>query len=71
MDKVSMSQIVSFSRYQIKCVIKFSFGQMMTSKTLRFLLIQPLKQWLTGKKRSKAENTKIWISWERNSVFKL
>ena len=30
----------------------------------RFFLNQPLKQWLTGKKRADDENTKIWISWE-------
>ena len=31
MDKVSMSQLISFSRYQTKCVIKFLFRQLMTS----------------------------------------
>ena len=53
MDKVSMSHLISFSRYQTKCVIKFLFRQLMTSQTLRFLLNQPLKQWLTGKKERK------------------
>ena len=59
MDKVSMSHLTSFSMYQTKCVIKFLFRQMMTSQTLRFFLNQPLKQWLTGKKRGEDENTKI------------
>ena len=58
MDKVSMSQLISFSRYQTKCVIKFLFRQLMTSQTLRFFLDQPLKQWLTGRKRGEDENTK-------------
>ena len=59
MDKVSMSHLISFSRYQTKCVIKFLFRQLMTSQILRFFLDQPLKQRLTGKKRGEEENTKI------------
>ena len=59
MDKVSMSHLISFSRYQTKRVIKFLFRQIMMSQTLRFFLNQPLKQWLTGKKRGEEENTKI------------
>ena len=31
MDKVSMPHLISFSRYQTKCVIKFLFRQLMTS----------------------------------------
>ena len=31
----------------------------MTSKTLRFIFHQPLKQWLTGRKRGEDGNTKI------------
>ena len=53
-----MSYVISFSRYQLKCVIKFLFRQMMTSQTLRFFLDQLLKQWLTGRKRGEDENTK-------------
>ena len=30
MDKVSMSHLIFFSRYQTKCVIKFLFRQLMT-----------------------------------------
>ena len=59
MDKISMSHLISFSRYQTKCVIKFLFRQLMTSQILRFFLDQPLKQRLTGKKRGEEENTKI------------
>ena len=58
MDKVSMSHLISFSRYQTKCVIKFLIRQFMTSQTRRVFLNQPLKQWLTGKKRGEEENTK-------------
>ena len=49
MDKVSMSHLISFSRYQTKCVIKFLFRQLMMSQTTRFMLDQPLKQWPTGR----------------------
>ena len=59
MDKVSMSDLFSFSRYQIKCVTGFLFRQLITSKTLRlFILDHPLKQWLTGRKRGEDGNTK-------------
>ena len=59
MHKVSMSQLISFTRHQTKCVIKFLVRQLMTSCTLRFFLNQPLKQWLRGKKRGEDGNTKI------------
>ena len=51
-------------------VIKFLFRQLMTPKTLRFFLNQPLKQWLTRRKRGKEENTKTWISRERKELFR-
>ena len=54
-----MSHLISFSRYQTKCVIKSLFKQVMTSQTLRFFFNQPLKQWLTGNKRGGDEYTKI------------
>ena len=59
MGKVSMLYHFSFLRYQTKCVIKFLFRQLMTSHTLRFIFDQPLKQWLTGRKRGEDGNTKI------------
>ena len=58
MVKLSMSHPISSSRYQTKCFIKFLFRKLMTSQTLRFFLDQPLKQWLTGRKRGEDENTK-------------
>ena len=59
MDKISMPSLFSFPRYQTKCVIKFLFRQLMMSQTIRFMLDQPLKQWLTGRKRGEDRNTKI------------
>ena len=67
MDKVLMSHLISFWRYQTKCVT-FLFRQLMTYKLLRFFLDQPLKQWLTVRKRGEDENTKTWISWERKEL---
>ena len=62
MDKVSMSHLISFSRYQTKCVIKFLFRQLMMSQTTRFMLDQPLKQWLTGRKRGEDKYKNLNIS---------
>ena len=54
-----MSYLFSISRYQTKRVIKFLFRQLMTSQTLRFILDQALKQWLTRTKRGEDGNTKF------------
>ena len=54
-----MSHLISFSRYQTKCVIKFLFRQLMTSKISRFFLDQTLRQWLTGKKEGKTKIQKF------------
>ena len=59
MDKVSMSHLISFSRYQAKCVIKFLFRQLMMSQSLRFFLNQPSKAMADREKRQEDENTKI------------
>ena len=60
MDKVSISYLFGFSRYQTKCVIKFLLRQFMTSWTiLRFIFDHPLKQWPTGRKKGKDRNKKI------------
>ena len=69
MDKVSMSYLFSFSRYQTKCVFKFLFRQLMTSETLRFIFDHPVKQWPTGRKRGEDGTTKMWISRERKELF--
>ena len=67
--KVSMSYLFSFPRYQTKCVIKFLFSQLMMSQTIRFMLGQHLKQWLTGRKWEDG-NTNIWISREWKELFR-
>ena len=64
MDKVSMSNLFSFSTYQTKCVAKLLFRQLMTSWTLRFIFDHPRKQWPTGRKRGKDRNRKNQISRE-------
>ena len=68
--KKCQCHIFSFSRYQTKCVIKFFFRQLMRSQTLWFIFEQPLKQWLTGRKREEDGNTKIWISREQKELFR-
>ena len=57
MDKVSMSHLISFSRYQTKYVIKFLFRQLM-------------RQWLIGKNE---EKTKIQKSeyFENERAFQI
>ena len=69
MDKVSMSYLFSFSRYQTKCVIEFLLRQLMTPWTLRFIFDHPPKQWLTGRKRGKDRNTKKSFLDEIKSIF--
>ena len=59
MDEVSKSHPIFFIRYQTKSDIKFLFRQLVTSCAFRFFLNQPLKQWLTGKKRGKEGKRKI------------
>ena len=41
----------------------------MTSKILRLILDEALRQWLTGRKRGEDGNIKIWISQERIELF--
>ena len=63
MDKVSMSHVISFSRYQ-KNVFLSSYLDSWWWQTLRFFLDQTLKQWLTAEKRAEDKNTKNWITRE-------
>ena len=58
MNKVSMSYLFSFSRYQTKYVIKFLFRRLMTSLTLRSIFHHSLKEWPTGRKRAEVGNIK-------------
>ena len=39
------------------------------SQTIRFMLDEPLKQWLTGRKREKDRNTNICIPREQKDLF--
>ena len=71
MDNVLMPHLTSSSRYQTKCVIKSLFTQLMMSYALRFFLDQPLKQWLTGRKRREdeyLENEKSFLD-EIKNIF--
>ena len=58
MDKVSMSQLISFSRYQTKCVIKSLFRPVMTSKTFK-ILESTSKAMADREKREEDEYRKI------------
>ena len=55
-DKLSMSCLVSFSKYQLKCVIKFLFRQLMAS----YILLESASKDITDRENG---NTEIWISW--------
>ena len=68
MDKVLMSHLISFSRYQTKCVNKFLFRQLMTSK---IFLESTSKTMVDREKRGEDENAKIWISREQKELFRL
>ena len=67
MDKVSMSNVISFSRYLPKCAIKFLFRQFLANGFPSF--DQPLEQCLTEEKRGEDQNTKIWKSRERKGFL--
>ena len=64
-----MSYLFFFPRYQTKCVIKFIFSQLMMSQTIRFMLGQHLKQWLTERKTGEDGNTKLeYLENEKSSL---
>ena len=50
-----MSHLISFSRYQAKCVKLF---RQCDVTNFKIFLDKPRKQWLTGRKRGDDENTK-------------
>ena len=67
MDKVSMSYLISFSRYQTKCIIKFLFKQLMNFK----IFLESISVAMADRgKRGEDKNTKIWISPERKELFR-
>ena len=51
MHKVSMIYLLSFSRYETKCVMEFLFTQLVTALILRFIFDLVLKQGLIERKR--------------------
>ena len=55
MDKVSMSCVFSFSRYQTKCVLEILLKQLMTSWTLRFVFDHPLSNGRQVEKEGRTE----------------
>ena len=55
----SFNVITLLLSQDIKQNVKFLFGQLMMLQTIRFMLDQPLKQWLTGGRRGEGRNTKI------------
>ena len=55
MDKVSMSYLFSFSRYQTKCVIRSLFRQLMLSKTLGLVFDYPLSNVQEAEEEGKTE----------------
>ena len=58
MDKVSMSHLISFLRYQTKCVTKFLVRLLVTSKLKMFLKLAS-KAMADWEKRGEVKNTKI------------
>ena len=67
-DKISMSYLFSFLRYYTKCVIKFLFRQLTTSKT-KIYLGSSSKAMADKEKKEEYGNTKIRISRERKELF--
>ena len=55
MDKVSMSYLFPFSRYQTECVLELLFRQLVMSLTLRFTLDHPLSNGQQVEKEGRTE----------------
>ena len=60
MDKVSMSHLISFSRYQTKCVLSSYLDSWWPHKLLRFFLNQPMAH--REKKNGRQKYTNLNIS---------
>ena len=59
MDKASMSHLISFSRYQTKCIIKFLFIQLMMSWIFNIFIGSSSKAMADGKKEGKTKIQKF------------
>ena len=68
-NKSSMLYLFSFSRYQIKCVIKFLFRQLMTLKTFNICLQSSFKAIANMEKREENRNTKNLNSSKMKRAF--
>ena len=62
MDKVSMSYLLAFVRYQTKCIIKLLFRQLMTHKLKIYLRSSSKAMADREKKRGRRKQKKINIS---------
>ena len=69
MNKVSMWQLISFSRYQTKCVIKLLLRKLTDVINFKIFLGSTSKA-MTGEKRGEDKNTEIWISREWKQPFR-
>ena len=58
MDEVSMSYLLSFSRYQTKCVIEFLFRQLMASQTFKIYLQSSSKAMADREKKREGQKYK-------------
>ena len=68
--KYSMSHLISFSRYQTKCLIKLLYKQLMTPKKFQIFLGSTSKAIADREKKREGKNMKNWISWERKELFR-
>ena len=67
MDKVSMSYIFSFSRYQTNCVIEFLFRQLKRHKLQDFIFDHRPKQRRQTEKEQRTETQKLeYLEREKN-----
>ena len=57
-NKVSMSYLLSFSRYQTKCVIEFLFRQLMASQTFKIYLQSSSKEMADREKKREEQKYK-------------
>ena len=69
MDKVSMSYLFSFSRYQTKCVIKFLFSQLNVIN-FKIYFQTASKAMADREKKREDRNIKNCISREQKELFR-
>ena len=67
MDKVSMSHLISFSRYQISQVLIYTVDDIINFKIFLWSNSKAMADW---EKKREDKNTKIWISQEGKELFR-